>query len=84
MRKSSPSYRQLLSLTVLAGIGFAGLLTPWRWTQILAVATVLGIVLAVSARNALRRASRKIDTILAEELGTDAEDAPARPDRLAS
>jgi membrane protein implicated in regulation of membrane protease activity len=84
MRKPSAPYRQILSLSVLAVIGFAGLLTPWRWTQILAVATVLAIVLVVSARNALRRASRKIDAILEEELGADTEEAPGHQRRSAA
>jgi hypothetical protein len=76
MRNLSPVYRQLLSLTVLAGLGLAGLLTPWTWTQVLAVGLVVAIVLFVAARNALRRASHRIDSILADELDADGEDAP--------
>jgi uncharacterized membrane protein YoaK (UPF0700 family) len=75
MRKLTHAVRQVASLTVLAGIGMAGLLTPWTWSRILAVGLVVAIVLIAAARNALRRASRRIDTILEEELGSDAEDA---------
>ena len=84
MRKQPPAFRQVASLTVLAGLGMVGLLTPWAWTQILAVALVVAIVLFVAARSALRRASRQIDDILEDELGSDADDAPAPHDeRLA-
>lgn len=63
----------------------AGLLTPWPWTQIAAVALVVAIVLLVAARNTLRRASRQIDDILEDELGSDTEEAAATPDeRLAA
>jgi uncharacterized membrane protein len=84
MRNLSPVYRQLLSLTVLAGLGLAGLLTPWTWAQVAAVGLVVAIVLFVVARNALRRASRRIDSILTEELGSDGEDAAPGEHRLAS
>lgn len=90
MRKPRPVFRQMSSLTVLAGVGMAGLLTPWAWAQVLAVGLVLAIVLFVAARNALRRASRRIDEIFEDELGsdsdseTDSDGAPAPDDeRLA-
>jgi hypothetical protein len=84
MRKHPPAFRHIASLTVLAGLGMAGLLTPWAWAQITAVALVVAIVLLVAARNTLRRASRQIDDILEDELGSDADDAAVRPDeRLA-
>jgi membrane protein implicated in regulation of membrane protease activity len=85
MRTPLPAFRHVLSLTVLAGVGMAGLLTPWPWVQVLTVALVAVIALLMVARNALRRASRRIDTILEEELGTetDADPAPA-VHRLAS
>ena len=79
MRNLLPSFRSMLSLTVLAGIGLAGLLAPWTWTQLLAVVLVVVIVLTMIARNALRRASRRIDTILDEELSADGDSEPARP-----
>jgi len=85
MRNLIPTFRSLLSLTVLAGIGLSGLLAPWTWVQVLAVSLVAVIVLIMVARNALRRASRRIDSILEEELGPEAD---AEPDpvvhRLAS
>ncbi|HEV7647125.1 MAG TPA: hypothetical protein VGP26_03095 [Actinophytocola sp.] len=84
MRKQRHAFRQVSSLTVLAGIGMAGLLTPWAWAQVLAVGLVVAIVLMVAARSALRRASRQIDEILEDELGSDADDAEAPPEeRLA-
>jgi membrane protein implicated in regulation of membrane protease activity len=84
MRKNPPAFRHIASLTVLAGVGMAGLLTPWAWAQITAVALVVAIVLLVAARNALRRASRQIEDILEDELGSDAEDAAEPPgERLA-
>jgi membrane protein implicated in regulation of membrane protease activity len=85
MRNLIPTFRSLLSLTVLAGIGLAGLLFPWTWAQVTAIVLVAVLVLIVVARNALRRASRRIDAILEEELGAepDAEPAPVEH-RLAS
>jgi hypothetical protein len=85
MRSLLPAFRHVLSLTVLAGVGMACLLTRWPWVQVLTVALVAVIALLMVARNALRRASRRIDTILEEELGaeTDADPAPA-VHRLAS
>jgi divalent metal cation (Fe/Co/Zn/Cd) transporter len=84
MRKQPPVFRQVASLTVLAGIGMAGLLAPWAWAQVLAVGLVVAIVLFVAARGALRRASRQIDEILDDELGSDADEAAAPHDeRLA-
>ncbi len=75
MRNLSPVYRQLVSLTVLAGIGLAGLLLPWMWARLGAVALVVTIVLVVAARGALRRASRRIDTILDDELNPEGDTA---------
>ncbi len=83
MRKLPTALRQILSLTVLAGVGMAGLLTPWAWSRILAVGLVVTIVLIATARSALRRASRRIDTILDEELSSEEDAPPAFPDRLA-
>jgi membrane protein implicated in regulation of membrane protease activity len=85
MRKQPPAFRQVASLTVLAGLGMAGLLTPWAWAQVLAVSLVVAIVLFVAARQSLRRASRQIDEILEDELDSDNDEAPAPHDeRLAS
>lgn len=77
MRTPLPAFRHMLSLTVLAGIGMTGLLTEWPWVQVLTVALVVVIALVMVARNALRRASRRIDTILDEELGSEADADPA-------
>lgn len=73
MRTLSPAFRHVPSLTVLAGIGLAGLLVPWTWASITAVAIVALIVLSVAARNALRRASRKIDQILDDEVSPEGD-----------
>ena len=77
MRNLIPTFRNLVSLTVLAGIGLAGLLAPWTWVHVLGIALVAVIVLIMVARNALRRASRRIDSILDEELGPEADAEPA-------
>ncbi len=85
MRNLLPTFRSVLSLTVLAGIGLAGLLAPWTWVQVLGLALVAVIVLVMVARNALRRASRRIDTILDEELNPESDTEPApQVHRLAS
>lgn len=83
MRKIHPVVRQVASLTVLAGVGMAALRTPWAWSAVLAVVVVVAVVLMVTARNALGRASRRIATILEDELSSD-EEAPSHPERLAS
>jgi len=77
MRNQNPTFRSLLSLTVLAGIGLSGLLFPWAWAQLTAIALVVVLVLIMVARNALRRASRRIDAILEEELGNEPDSEPA-------
>jgi len=71
MRILPPAYRHIPSLSVLAAIGLAGLLTPWPWAQLLGPLLVVLIVAAVATRRALRRASRRIGVILDEELNPE-------------
>ena len=58
---------------VLGISSLAGMLADWRdmslWMAGAAAIVVLGVAMFSTARRALRRASERIDTILAEELG---------------
>ncbi|HEY7592234.1 MAG TPA: hypothetical protein VH969_03705 [Actinophytocola sp.] len=83
MRNLYPAFRHVPSLTVLAGIGLSGLLLPWTWAHITAVALVVLIVAFMAARNALRRASRKIDEILDEEINPEGDLATGDPQAAA-
>ncbi|HEY0449508.1 hypothetical protein [Actinophytocola sp.] len=71
----APAGRYTPALFVLVGLGAVGLLAPWSWAPLPAIALVIGTILVLGARNALRRASRQIDTILSEELGPDTDTA---------
>jgi hypothetical protein len=85
MRNPLPYLRQLLLLTALACVGLSGWVTPWAWTRITSVSLATAIVLAVAARRSLRRASRRIDAILTEELDTEEYDTEEYDEmRLAS